>query len=143
MRIEIPEGMRSCPMTCPLLIMSQAGVARIECVFHFDTEKGELKHTPGPSCPGPGVYELVPVADAESHQVALKTAIEQAYQEGARSREAEVERLRSLLLECVGELGIYIKYQYGWPEVHPAQRSKYDAEMELVDEARKAAKGEK
>lgn len=58
----------------------------------------------------------------------------------AQSR--EVAALRRLLLECAEELEADVKERYGWPDVHPAQKRKFERDMELVNEAKKKAKGE-
>jgi hypothetical protein len=75
-----------------------------------------------------------------NHMMTLKRAIEEAYREGARSRDAEVKALADLLDECAAEIEVYVKAEYHYPDVHPCQVRKYEAGMELVNEARAAAK---
>jgi hypothetical protein len=155
------------------------------------------------------------MTEASEHMMTLKKAIEEAYQEGRRSRDAEVEAFRaalkeiretrcdnavvvytdrttghetwmtcrnnfprdkwcrtciaadaigpaaiakiksapksnppekpesslaSLLDECAAEIEANVKAYYHFPDVHPAQVRKFERDMELVHEARAAAK---
>ena len=76
------------------------------------------------------------MTEENNHIMTLKKAIEEAHREGARSRDAEVKALCDLLDECAAEIEAHVKAFYHFPDVHPCQRNKYEADMELVNEAR-------
>jgi len=53
------------------------------------------------------------MTEENNHIMTLKRAIEEAYREGARSRDAEVQALRDALIECADALAYQVKYRYG------------------------------
>jgi len=111
MKIEIPtpNASGSCPVACPLFLRRmQIGCSR------RNERDGLIGYVPGPNCL-PGVYDLVPVESAEAHLTALKHAIEQAYAEGARSRDGEVE---ALVEAATPLMDIYASGEKYWGQTH-------------------------
>ena len=144
MRIEIPKTEKDgqCDKGC-LFFMT------CKHQQEHELDDGNLEIYPLSTCPGPGVYELVPVEAVTAErkrwdkqdEAAWLVAKESAHRIAALR--AEIAVLRRLLTECANEIESYVKAEYGWPDVHPAQQSEFDAGMFLVNDAREAAKGEK
>ena len=49
----------------------------------------------------------------------------------------ENAKMRDLLSECADEIESEVKSRWGWPDVHPAQRRKFDRDIEIVVRIRK------
>ncbi|BAH38840.1 hypothetical protein GAU_1798 [Gemmatimonas aurantiaca T-27] len=59
--------------------------------------------------------------------------------EGLRARDAEYCELADLLTEAAKDLESEIDTRYGYPDVHPSQRNKYNRDSETVTRLQKAA----
>ena len=73
MKIEIPELIDGeCSGACPGFQYGLWG----DCYIHTIIKVGhESKDTPGPSCPGPGVYVLVPEAEEKALRELAEAAL--------------------------------------------------------------------
>lgn len=80
----------------------------------------------------PTPHELRRKAEAEN--TALLAELE-----GLRARDAEYCELADLLTEAAKDLESEIDTRYGYPDVHPSQRNKYNRDSETVTRLQKAA----
>ena len=76
------------------------------------------------------------MTEENNHIMTLKKAIEEAHEEGARSRDAEAKALCDALIECAEELGYQIRHRYR-PDMYPdmTQRADYNEAMRPVRNA--------
>jgi hypothetical protein len=85
-------------------------------------ERGAGRRIPGESFlveVSPGIFKLKAVVEAER----------------------EIERLRSALRECAGDLEDELRARYGTPP-HPAEARRFARDMEVVEMARRLANGD-
>lgn len=78
-------------------------------------------------------------------QIALLSALDLAVaaaEQVVHDGEHHPNTLADLLREAADEIEGSVRHEYGWPDVHPARKLKFDRDMDIVTRLRSAAEQE-